>query len=91
VAGAIYGEGTVSLVDAPTVLTEQGSVAFGTYEAGESFDPLTLDLTADPACTTAPAAGPHITAVVAVAVAVLVAISLLVVVMVRRRAQTPGA
>lgn len=39
------GGATISYADAPTVLAEAGSVAFGTYEEGEPFDPITMSFT----------------------------------------------
>jgi hypothetical protein len=47
--------GIISIVDAPTTLTEEGSAAFPNYEAGEAFDPISVridvgdcDLTGQP-------------------------------------------
>jgi hypothetical protein len=37
--------GVVTISDAPAVLTEAGAAAFGTYGAGEAFDPLTVVFT----------------------------------------------
>jgi len=50
-------DGVVTITDAPTVLTEQGSAAFGTYEAGEAFDPITVSFTTVD-CAAAPAVEP---------------------------------
>jgi hypothetical protein len=37
----------------PAVLTEAGSAAFGTYEAGEALDPITLSVSTSAECITA--------------------------------------
>ncbi len=83
---ATYGDGTVTIVAARTILTEPGAVAFGTYEAGEPFDPLTVTLTADPACTKAPAVPTLLLAAVGAAVLVVVAVGAVLVVRRRRSA-----
>lgn len=44
--------GTFMVTDAPAILTADGSAAFGTYEEGETFDPIVLELEFDPACAT---------------------------------------
>ncbi len=44
--------GVLTVTDAPATLTADGSEAFGTYEAGEAFDPVTIELGIDPACAT---------------------------------------
>ncbi len=85
VAGASYGDGTVTLADAPTVLTEQGSVAFGTYPAGEALDPITVALTADPACTVAPARGLGGAGLVWLIVASVLAVTVILLEIMRRR------
>jgi hypothetical protein len=46
------GGDLVSFAGIPTVLTEAGAAAFGTYEAGSAFDPIDLRITLDPACIT---------------------------------------
>src|SRR5690606_10674031 len=58
-AGAVTIEdGTVTITDAATVLTPTGSEAFGTYESGEAFDPITIVFSVDAACPeSAPADG----------------------------------
>jgi large repetitive protein len=43
-------DGTVTIANAPATLTEEGSAAFGTYEAGEAFDPVTLTFTVGADC-----------------------------------------
>lgn len=62
------GEDAVVTVDAETVLTEAGSVAFPNYPAGEAFDPVAVELTLGEGCITyggtyepvdPPAAGPQ--------------------------------
>lgn len=42
--------GTWSVDAAPTVLTPEGAEAFGTYPAGEAFDPIDLRVQVDPGC-----------------------------------------
>jgi len=50
-AGALeQADGTITVTDAATVLTPAGAAAFGTYPAGESFDPVSFTLTLDPSC-----------------------------------------
>ena len=50
--GTIGRDGdVVTITDAPTVLLDAGAEAFGTYEAGESFDPITVTLELDPSCS----------------------------------------
>lgn len=44
------GDGTVTIDGIPLVLTPEGAEAFGTYPAGEAFDPLTLELSTSPDC-----------------------------------------
>ena len=81
--GAAKGE---AIVEAPAVLTEAGAEAFGTYEAGEPLDPITVGMPGSASClTTQPDPLPGIVAVIA-GVAVLIVIALLVVVW-RRRAK----
>ncbi len=43
-------DGTLTVTAAPTVLTPAGAAAFGTYEAGEPFDPVSFTLPLDAAC-----------------------------------------
>lgn len=55
----IYGHldaanGSVSIVDAPATLTAAGAAAFGTYEAGEALDPISLTFTTSEECVPAP-------------------------------------
>ena len=42
--------GAVTIADAPATLLPAGAAAFGTYETGEEFDPVTIAFTTDPAC-----------------------------------------
>ena len=44
--------GTWSLSQAPTGLTEEGAAAFGTYPAGEPFDPIDVTISTTPGCLT---------------------------------------
>jgi hypothetical protein len=44
----------VTFTGVPTTLTAAGAVAFGTYEAGEAFDPITINFTAKPGCLPTP-------------------------------------
>lgn len=56
-------DGTLTVTSAPTVLTPAGAAAFGTYEAGEPFDPVSFTLPLDAACA-APVVEPSETATV---------------------------
>ncbi len=51
-AGAVVDSetGTWSVESAPTVLTTEGAEAFGTYPAGEAFDPIDIRVQVDPGC-----------------------------------------
>lgn len=50
-AGAVTGEnGSYEFTAVPSALTEEGSAAFGTYEAGTEFDPVTITLSVDSLC-----------------------------------------
>ena len=40
------------IVQAPTVLTPEGAAAFGTYPAGETLDPVTIEVAVEPGCLT---------------------------------------
>jgi hypothetical protein len=93
VSAATYGDGSVSIVDAPVTLTEAGSAAFGTYAAGEQLDPLTVTLTADPACTVAPSSRPGTFLLIWLAFAGAIAVTVITIELVqwRRRGQAPGA
>ena len=42
--------GVWSITDAEMVLTDEGAEAFGTYPAGEPFDPVTLEVNVEPGC-----------------------------------------
>lgn len=50
VTGASLRDDTWSVTAAPTVLTEAGAEAFGTYPAGEAFDPVDLTVALEPGC-----------------------------------------
>jgi hypothetical protein len=52
---------TVTWADVPTTLTDTGHSAFGTYPAGEAFDPLTLSIEVAEDCGEAPVAAPEAT------------------------------
>ncbi|MGV8970585.1 MAG: HtaA domain-containing protein [Microbacteriaceae bacterium] len=90
-------EGTIAFSDVPTVLLPAGAEAFGTYEAGEPFDPITVTFATGADCAAAAAIEPEaVTDVVEtdesgssilwIAIAVLVLIALIVtIVLVRRR------
>lgn len=45
-------DGVLTVTDAPATLTDAGSEAFGTYEAGEPFDPVNLEVSMDSTCAT---------------------------------------
>jgi acetylornithine/succinyldiaminopimelate/putrescine aminotransferase len=92
ISAATFGDGTVSMAAAPATLTPAGSAAFGTYAAGESLDPITIELTADPACTVAPVRGPGLAAAIWLAVASVLAVAMITIELVlwrRRSAQKP--
>ncbi|HOY81568.1 MAG TPA: HtaA domain-containing protein [Rhodoglobus sp.] len=94
ISGAEFGDGTVTITAAPAVLTEAGSAAFGTYEAGEALDPITAQLSADPACTIAPVGGPGLAGAIWLGIGSVLAIVVITVELVlwrRRSAQEPGA
>jgi hypothetical protein len=44
------GAGVWAVVSAPVVLTEDGAAAFGTYPAGESMDPIDIQIRVAPNC-----------------------------------------
>jgi hypothetical protein len=44
----------VTFADIPASLTSDGAKAFGTYAAGEAFDPVTIRFTAQPGCLPTP-------------------------------------
>jgi hypothetical protein len=78
-------DGHVSIADAPAILTAEGAAAFGTYESGETLDPLTVSFTVAEECVPAP------TPVwLFVVPAVLVLLAAAAVIFVRRRG-TQGA
>jgi hypothetical protein len=76
-------------------LTEDGAAAFGTYEAGEPFDPITLDLGVldggdEELCSMLTAStGPAWPAIVSTVVGVVVLVAVAAVVIVRRRRRGP--
>ncbi len=43
-------DGGISIVDATATLTDAGAAAFGTYQAGETLDPLSFDFTVEEGC-----------------------------------------
>jgi hypothetical protein len=44
--------GQWQIVQAPTVLTAEGAAAFGTYPAGETLDPVSIEVAVEPGCLT---------------------------------------
>jgi len=44
------GAGVWTVLSAPVVLTDEGAVAFGTYPAGESMDPIDIQIRVAPNC-----------------------------------------
>ena len=50
ISGATIDGDTWSVSGAPTLLTDEGAEAFGTYPAGEPFDPLDLTVDVTPGC-----------------------------------------
>ncbi|WP_010203559.1 HtaA domain-containing protein [Salinibacterium sp. PAMC 21357] len=55
-SGIAVAAGKATLTAAPVSLTEAGSDAFGTYPAGEEFDPITVTFSATNDCLPAPTA-----------------------------------
>ena len=49
-------DGVIAIDGAPATLTESGAAAFGTYPAGEEFDPVTATIPVSGDCAIAPAA-----------------------------------
>lgn len=49
-AGTERSPRSLTITDIPATLTDAGATAFGTYQAGEPFDPVTLELTFDGDC-----------------------------------------
>lgn len=76
--------GVLTFAQAPTTLTADGAAAFGTYEAGEAFDPVTVSLTVAPGCEFRE---PDFTWVWVAAAAVLALAAAVVIVVRRRRRQ----
>src|SRR5690606_41752650 len=53
-SGALtVADGRVTMSGAPAVLLDAGAAAFGTYEAGEEFDPVTAEFSLGPDCAEA--------------------------------------
>ncbi len=48
-------DGVITVTGAPAVLTAEGSAAFGTYESGEEFDPVSFTVEPGAACESAAA------------------------------------
>jgi hypothetical protein len=70
----------------PAVLTEPGAAAFGTYDAGETLDPITLTATVDGECGVFADGWPAwATALIAALAAVAAALALVTALMWRRR------
>lgn len=94
--------GTITVTDAPSELTSAGAQAFGTYEAGEAFDPVSFTLPLDADCgSVLPVASPEASVNAAPAsaeapnlwwigpiVALLLAAAAVTVVVIRRRSRT---
>ena len=57
ISSATIDGDTWSVTGAPTVLTEEGEAAFGTYPAGEPFDPVDLTVQTTPGCLVAGPSG----------------------------------
>jgi Htaa len=88
--------GTLRLEGVPLTLTPEGAEAFGTYPAGEAFDPLTLELQTTEACAEAAVAaraGAPVAqgAIIAGAVLLGVAISIAVHLVLRARRRSRPA
>lgn len=97
-AGALtVSEGRVTITDAPAVLLDAGAAAFGTYEAGEEFDPVSVEFSLAPECAgpltaptepadeTVPAADFGWLLWLALALLALAAVAVVVTILVRRR------
>ena len=82
-----FADGTITVTDAPTVLTAAGAAAFGTYPEGEAFDAISFTLPLDAACaeSVAPVSTPWWT-ISSVVVLLLLAAATVVAVLRRRRA-----
>jgi hypothetical protein len=53
-------DGDLRLKDVSATLTDEGATAFGTYESGEALDPMTVQITFEPACALPePTGAPH--------------------------------
>jgi hypothetical protein len=86
----------LTFAQAPTALTAEGAAAFGTYEAGEAFDPVTINLTVAPGCELVvpePAAeSPDFTwAWIALGAVLALALAATALIVVRRRRSRQGA
>lgn len=74
----------VTVRDAPTQLLPTGAAAFGTYEAGESFDPIRIDIPTESEC--AQLATPPVWLWMAIGVVLLFVAAVVSFVVIRRRA-----
>jgi len=81
-------DGVAELVAAPVVLTEAGSTAFGTYPAGEEFDPIALTFTANDQCMPQPGTSAVERNLVILIAVVAIAVCIGVVYLVARRRGT---
>jgi hypothetical protein len=82
------GDGVISVTEAPTTLTEAGSIAFPNYEAGSDFDAISFTLPVGDCALRAPDPGLPLGVVIAIAVggaAIVVTGALVAVRAVRRR------
>lgn len=86
-ADRVSSNGMVT-VTAPAVLTSDGAAAFGTYEAGEELDPVSVSFTVPEECSAADSASSWILPAAAALLLGLVGAVLLVL---RRRRQGAGA
>ncbi|MBH0109524.1 HtaA domain-containing protein [Salinibacterium sp. NG22] len=95
VSGITVADGVATLAGAPVVLTEAGSEAFGTYPAGEEFDPITVTFSANPECMPQPQDGNQalLSALIIVGaiIAILVAIAIVLILGRRRRRKRAAA
>ena len=77
-------DNVVTVRDAPTVLLPTGAAAFGTYESGEPFDPIRIEIPTESEC--AQLATPPVWLWIAIGVVLLFVAAVVSFVVIRRRA-----
>ena len=78
--------GVFEVSGAPAVFTTEGAEAFGTYPAGEEFDPVSLRFSTEPGCL----AGPQPVSVMAIGGAILALALAVVAIVWARKSRGPG-